>query len=155
MEQAGWIDKHEAARCLNISTRSVLNLAQSGSIQSKRERDVRNNQTKVLLHAGDVERARHQRENPSEEPAPRVNMESPARGKALTQALTSIAERVTLPAAVRSGPRLFLTIPEAAEYSGLGVGYLRRQIEEGKLELVKGAGPRRADVVRRTDLEKL
>ncbi len=41
------------------------------------------------------------------------------------------------------------------EYTGLGVGYLHRLIDEEKLDLVKGAGPRGADVVRRTDLRKI
>jgi hypothetical protein len=55
---------------------------------------------------------------------------------------------------VRLADRLYLTVPEAAELTGLGVGF-RRQIADGKLELVKGAGPRRADVLRRSELEKL
>lgn len=175
MEQTQWIDKHEAARCLDISTRSVLALAQNGDIQSKRERDSRNNQTRVMLHAGDVERVRHERENPGEEPVPRVKLQAShashglVNGEAqaaLVRALSSIAERATAPVSpaaespqshngVRLAERLYLTVPEAAEYVGLGIGYLRRQIAEGKLQLVKGAGPRRADVVRRADLEKL
>jgi excisionase family DNA binding protein len=56
---------------------------------------------------------------------------------------------------VRLAERLYLTIGEASEYTGLGIGYLRRQIAEQRLKLVKGAGPHRADVLRRVDLEKL
>ena len=157
-QQAEWIDKHAAAKSLNLSTRSILNLAHTGAIQSRREIDPIKNQVKVLLHAGDVERARHKRESRGEE-APRVKMQFVQGGEVLTQALTSIAERVTaLPAANHSGVRLteklFLTLSEAAQL-GFGIGYLRHLVDEGKLELLKGAGPRRSDVVRRKDLEKL
>ena len=56
---------------------------------------------------------------------------------------------------VRLTERLLLTIGEAVEYAGAGAGYLRRQIAEGKLQLIKGAGPHGADVLRRKDLDKL
>jgi excisionase family DNA binding protein len=55
----------------------------------------------------------------------------------------------------RLAERLYLTIGEAADYTGLGVSHLRRQIEAGKLKLLKGAGPRGADVLRRADLENI
>jgi excisionase family DNA binding protein len=56
---------------------------------------------------------------------------------------------------VRLAERLYLTIAEAAELTGLGVGYLRRQIAAGKLNLLKGSGPHGADLVKRADLVKL
>ena len=56
---------------------------------------------------------------------------------------------------VRLAERIYLTIGEAVEYTGLGAGYLRRQVAVGNLDLVKGAGPHGADVLRRKDLDKL
>jgi excisionase family DNA binding protein len=50
---------------------------------------------------------------------------------------------------VRVSERLYLTVDEAAEYTGLGVGYLRRLVVDGKLQVVKGAGPNGANVLRR------
>jgi excisionase family DNA binding protein len=47
--------------------------------------------------------------------------------------------------------KLFLTISEASEVSGLPQAYLLRQIRDGKLPTIKTGGHR----IRRTDLEKL
>jgi excisionase family DNA binding protein len=58
-------------------------------------------------------------------------------------------------AGVRLAERPFLRIGEASEYTGLGVAFLRRWIAEGKLKLIKGAGQRGADVLRRADLDKV
>ena len=53
---------------------------------------------------------------------------------------------------VRVPERLFLTIPEAADYSGLPQAHLRRLMADGKLTGLKtGSGWR----IRRADLEKL
>ena len=53
---------------------------------------------------------------------------------------------------VRIPERLFLTLAEAAEYSGLPHAHLRRLMAEGKLEALRtGSGWR----IRRTDLERL
>jgi hypothetical protein len=50
---------------------------------------------------------------------------------------------------------LYLTVEEAAAYTGLGVTHLSQQIPQGKLNLNKGAGPRGADMTRRTDLSEI
>ena len=49
--------------------------------------------------------------------------------------------------------KLFLTLDEAAIYSGFGVGFIRRAIEEGKLSAIPGAGYRGSTIIRREDLE--
>lgn len=75
--------------------------------------------------------------------------------QALAAAVGATSQTSQKRAEVRLAERLYLTIGEAAEYTGLGVGHLRRQIAEGRIELGKGAGPRGADVLRRADLVKL
>lgn len=48
-------------------------------------------------------------------------------------------------------PKLFLTIEEAAQYSGLSQAYLRNQVHKGHLSALKDRGWK----IRRADLDKL
>lgn len=139
--QTEWLDKHQAAAALDMSTRSVLTMAGEGRIRSKRERDARTKQLTVFLHAGDVERIRYERQQPrAMQP---VKMQTPhTRSNALVAALQA------------SGPvplaqKLFLTEAEAVAYSGLGTAHLRQLVAAEK------KGPRGARVYRRRDLEAL
>jgi hypothetical protein len=157
-QQPQWIDKHEAAKSLNMSTRSVLALAQAGEIQSKREIHPQNNQLTVMLHAGDVERIRHARANPGETAVPRVKMQplhTSGNGDAqaaLVQALNSMAERIAmaaLPAADLKEPH-FLTLKQARDISGLPVSFLHSRFVATGLAVRTGAGWR----IARTELER-
>jgi hypothetical protein len=56
---------------------------------------------------------------------------------------------------VRLAERLYLTVRESSEFTGLGSAYLHRLIDAGKLKPLKGAGPHGADLLRRADLAKL
>jgi hypothetical protein len=106
LQRVEWINKRDAAKRLDVSARTILAMAQAGTIQSKRERDPESNQVVVLLHAGDIERALYEREHPSKEvvkaPAPKavqvVQLPAPPTPQAL---------------------RPWLTLDEAASFSGL------------------------------------
>jgi excisionase family DNA binding protein len=60
--QPEWIDKHEAAKRLNLSPSRVIGLAAEGKIKTKPGRN-KQGQPVNLLHAGDVERFAFEREN--------------------------------------------------------------------------------------------
>jgi excisionase family DNA binding protein len=167
-----WLTKQQAAETIGVSTKQIERWAQDNRLQAARWKRPEGGPAIVVYHPGDVERIARER-NPDAEPfvLPAAADEKPATNgmqaiavrqtsaeqflQALAAAAASVSQTSETRLGVRLAERLYLTIGEAAEYTGLGVGYLRRQIAEQKLELVKGAGPHRADVLRRRDLEKL
>jgi hypothetical protein len=140
-KQTEWLDKHQAAAALDMSTRSVLTMATEGRIQSKRQHNPRNKQVSVWLHAGDVERIRYERLQPRAlQPVKPQAPHTPAAAlpAPLQNALTVPLHR-----------KLFLTEAEAVAYSGLGSAYLRQMV------VGETKGPRGARVYRRRDLDAL
>jgi hypothetical protein len=168
-----WLTKQQAAQIIGASTKQLERWAQSKRLQSKLWKRPEGGPKIVVYHPGDVEQLAHERNSDESEPfvlpaaaeeKPKVNgshaiaVRQPPAGEflqTLAAAIAGASQTSETRLGLRLAERLYLTIPEAAEFTGLGVGYLRRQIAERKLELVKGAGPRRADVLRRTELEKL
>jgi excisionase family DNA binding protein len=163
---SNWLPKQEAAALIGCSTKHIERLAQDKALQSARWKRPEGGPAIAVYHPGDVERLAKER-NPDMEPfvlPPAVNgskalavrQSSPEDFmQALAKAITGMSQTSQTRLGVRLAERLYLTIGEASEYTGLGLRYLRRLIEEGKLELVKGAGPHGANVLRRADLEKL
>lgn len=111
-----WLDKHQAAERLGKSWRTVLTLAQEGKIQSRKEKDHATGQMVVKLHAGDIERLCYERDHP--ETTAVAALPKVAVGKA-KQAPASPAEPATT-----ASKRPWLTLDEAAEYSGLRKSWL-------------------------------
>jgi hypothetical protein len=167
-----WLTKQQTADTLNVSTKQIERFAHAGRLQCARWKRPQGGPVITVYHPTDVERIGRER-TPDGEPfvLPRAAEEKPAPEKSngitvrqpsaeqFMQALAAVVSGASQTSATLSGvrlaERLCLTLGEAAEFTGYGVGYLRKQITAGKLELLKGAGPRRADVVRRVDLEKL
>jgi excisionase family DNA binding protein len=76
----------------------------------------------------------------------------PTRPGGLEAALVAFLQSKTAGSLVQVERRLFLTMTECAEYSGLPAAFLRRLIASGKLKALKtGAGWR----ISRAELEKL
>jgi excisionase family DNA binding protein len=169
-----WMTKQQAADALSLSTKMIEKLAAEKKLQTAKWKRPEGGPSIAVYHPADVERVARER-NPDAEPfvlpaeaADRkpTNGSAAAHGLAVRPpsaeqflqafaAAVSGASQSSETRRVRLAEQLYLTIPEAAEFTGLGVGYVRRLVTEGKLALVKGAGPRRADVLRRLDLEKL
>ncbi len=168
-----WLTKQQAADAIGCSTKTVEQLAKEKRLHAAMWRRPEGGPRIAVYHPGDVDLIRKEK-NPDAEPfMVRVEAEpladsAPAQSTAL--AAPNSAEqfmRVLLAVAgasqssekkfstfseVRLSERLFLTIPEAADYSGLPQSHIRRLMGEGKLEAMKtGAGWR----IRRVDLEKL
>lgn len=164
-DYSSWLTKAQAAEALEVSTKQVERWAQEKKIQQRRWKRPEGGPAIAVFHPEDVERLRKER-NPEVAPfviasvadqfrtVPAVVGVRHGGGPAdLLGALQSLSR--TSETRVRLAEKMYLTVHEAAEYMGLGVEYVRRLISEGKLEVLKGAGPRGADVVKRGELEKL
>lgn len=151
-----WLTKQQAAQVLGLAEKSLDRMATRGEIQ-KAMRKRPGLPPQAVFHPGDVDRAKAEREKPFVMPSGTTSTSVPvlsnsAAMPAVIQAISGIKQRSD---GVRLPERLYLTIEEAAEFTGLGVGYIRKQIREGKITPRRGAGPRGADVLRRADLEGL
>lgn len=161
-----WLTKQQAADAIGVSTKTVEQLAKDRKIQAARWKRPETGATIVVYHPGDVQRIREER-NPDAEPfvLPAESLHFPSDSKAVAVStppqnfmdfLHAVASQNSEKRSeVRLSERLFLSLEQAADYTGLGVGHLRRLIADGKLIPLKGAGPRGAAVIRRADLEKL
>jgi excisionase family DNA binding protein len=166
-----WMTKQQAADSLAVSSKQIERWANDKRLQCAKWKRPEGGPTIAVYHPADVERIAHDR-NPDAEPfvlsaaadrkpmngTPAIAVRQPSAEQflqAVAAAVSGASQTSQTHGGGRLAERLYPTIGEAAEYTGLGVGYLRRLITERKLELVKGAGPHRADVLPRADLEKL
>jgi excisionase family DNA binding protein len=158
MDTSKWLTKQQAADVIGVSTKTVEQLARPRKSQpaliQQAERRRPGKPSIVVYHPDDVERVRAER-NP--DAAPFVMPPAPPDEAAQTEVvLASQNFQTPLEVLLRSmqrpaSPRLFMTVEEAADYSGLPRGYLRGLIKEGKLGMKTGSGWR----IRRADLETL
>jgi hypothetical protein len=169
-DYSAWPTKAQAADAIGVSTKTIEKLAFKRELQQALWHRPGGGPAIVVYHPGDVERLRKER-NPDAAafvmPAPAdASGESPTTkavavrqpsAEAFMQALVAglVGAGTSKTPDVRLAERLYLSLREAAEYTGLGTAHLHRLIASGKLKPLKGAGPRGADVVRRADLEKL
>jgi excisionase family DNA binding protein len=161
-----WLTKVQAAEAIGVSTKTIEKLSDRGEIQGRDWKRPGRVAVKVY-HPNDVERVRKER-NPDSEPfvippanvSPTASQTSentlvkPAAGRPQSplDALAALAGMMRPPDRVRVSERLFLTVDEAVEYSGLPQSHLRQLLKSGRLAGMKtGAGWR----IRRADLEKL
>jgi muconolactone delta-isomerase len=148
-----WLTKAEAAQALQCAEKTIEREAARGKIQQAWRR-IPGRRPIAVFNPDDIERLQVQTVRAF--PAPAADT-----SKALARIAPASSEFFAGLAAAIAAPRmlpmnkLHLSLAEAAEYTGFGVVYLRRQIAAGKIAVVKGAGPHGADVIRRTDLDKL
>jgi hypothetical protein len=140
-----WITKEETAKQLDRSVRTVLAMAAAGTIKSKTERDPKRRGQKVtLFHAGAVAALAEKRENgtaaekPAQDRKPAIIPPAALQSTdiSLTQALV---ERLLNPppaVAVPPAPRPWLTLDEAAEFSGL----TKRWLEAEAIRILRDEG---------------
>ena len=154
-----WLSKATAAQILGCSEKTIERLATQKKIQKVMLR-IPGRRSTPVYHPGDVETLRSA--SARLEPFPVASPAAP-RGKAAAlvpagpsgrsagdmflQLLTSGIPRPSI------GPRhkLFLTLKEAAEYSGMSRGWLLSKIKDGELAAIKVGGWK----IRRSDLEQL
>ena len=125
-----YITKEIAAQRSGRSVRRLLELANRGSIRKRIVKDETNgNRALAVFHAGDID-ALARGENP---PPRALQISDPVRPVA---ALPQGEETAN-----HAAPRLWLTIAEAADYSGLPASFLLHMITCKKL-LALDVGPR-------------
>lgn len=154
LTQIEWYSKEEAGVRLGtqerpLSARRVLELAKEGRIQSDRIRDPKTNQMSVRIHAGSVERYIDGRKVTV--PCEVREVREPRTPQSFSSQLAARTADLAQPA------RLWLTLQEAVEYSGLPADVLRAFISIGNLPALD-IGPRRRGGrwrIRRVDLERL
>ena len=110
-----WLGKEEVAELLDKSIRTVLNMAKEGTIKSKLERNPKTGHKNVLFDAEDARRLRDQPDPPLMRKPAVVQVDAPASFAPIREAPAS--------------PRPWLTLDEAAEFSGLTKRWLLAEAE--------------------------
>ena len=137
-----WKTKAEAAEILSVSEKTVERMAERGEI-GKAERKIPGRRPLPVFDPGDIEKVSQQTLKPRSPgfPAPVASTAlariSPQDARAMAAAMvgTNLASR-----AVSTAEKLYLTVPEASEYSGLSKAYIRRLIKTEKLPALKDRG---------------
>jgi hypothetical protein len=162
-----WVSKEEAGVRLGssdrpLSPRRVLELAKEGRLTAELVRDPNSGQMVTRINAGSVERFIYNRNTPAEipDPAPRKpgEVSGPHASSQPSRTLAALADLLRdSPAAgsIAHPARLWLTLEESAEYSGLPASVLSGFIGDGKLSAMN-VGRRRGGQwrIRRLDLEQ-
>lgn len=158
------MDKVKACKILGISERTLMAMIANNQISAVKK--VINKKLRYDFDPDEIERVRLEREEGTHVAAlvrqsPQVFLDRLAQPSQtqpsvlndpqtfdalsdwrMTQLMTSLEKKLTL------------TIDEASVYSGLGKGFIRQAIEDGKLTAVDGAGHRGATIIKRSDLER-
>ena len=178
LDRSTWFTKQEVAARLEVTTKTVERLAQEGALQQGRWRRPGGGPALVVYHPLDVARLIQKRQPgglpaflvPGSEMPPAngngqrstalATVPEPSNdllpaGNNLLRALVAGAVKVMSETSQTSerigGERLYLTLPEAAAWTGLTEAYLRRKCRDGSLPAVKD----QAWKIKRTDLETL
>lgn len=153
-----WLTKAQAATALGVSPKQIERFAKSGKLQFFLWKRPSGGQSIAVYAPDDIDRLAH--ENVPSRPyvvptdaAPPPNgshdmqrQTTPKRsvapvapsGSALFQAFLLMFRQMSDHA--QQVQTLFLTIPEAAKFSGLTEAYIRRACQEGKLDAFKDGG---------------
>jgi len=143
-----WITPDEAAKSLGLSIRRVLEYATAGELRTQKNGRGR------LINFSDVEKLKRAREEKRQGEMQRAAASTSGESKAglngITHALTTTVQALVdrtrhsgEPAIAQPQPRIkpWLTLIEAAEYTGLPASYLLKQAKYGALD-ARDVGPR-------------
>jgi len=157
-DYATWLTKAQAAAALSVSTKTIEKYAQAGQIEQAAYRRPTGGPKLAVYNPADVDRLQHpvpapfvvppgvRFARPSTAVAP---VAPPSPGEDLVRALLH-GLRQSAPTAPKS-ETVFLTLAEAAGFTGLTVTRLRRQCQQGTLPAIKDRGWK----IRRVDLANL
>ena len=142
-----YLSKTVAAARLGLSVRRLMELAQQGKIEGFRQFDPQTRRDATMFDVSDIARLKA-------EWTPKAIVPALPAAPAST-ALVRANGGPPAPAAAPS-PRPWLTIGEAADYSGLPAATLRQFVESGRLAALDvGVRPGGRYRVRRADLDQL
>jgi len=157
----GWLTKTSASETLGRSPSRVAALGTEGAIKTQPATNPVSKQRVTLFHAGDVERLAFERDHPGEVskvPAKLEHPPLPLRSEVLSWIRENAIPGGTTDARFneQTTPKPWLTLAEAAEYSGLPVSTIRNLIDAGSLKhLDVGPRPGGRWRVKRSDLDAL
>ena len=158
--------KQQAAYCLAVSTKQIERWTREKRLQAKKWKRPEGGPAIAVYHPDDVERIAHDR-NPDAEPFLLPAAEKPTNGTHAIAVRQPSAEQFlqALSAAIsgmsqtsQTGPaRLWLTLREAADYSGLPAATLLEFLLSGRLPALDVGRRRRGGRwrIRQVDLRKL
>jgi excisionase family DNA binding protein len=173
-----WVSKQDAATTLGVSPKQIERLAKAGRIQSFLWKRPSGGQSIVVYAPDDIERVAHenapsrpfvvptptpptpaptsngnngnghalQRQTDRQDRQDRQDKPVAPSNKAELQAFSTILRHMSRQA--QTAQTVFLTIPEAADFTGLTETYISRACREGRLPALKDGGWK----IRRTDL---
>jgi excisionase family DNA binding protein len=158
IDYSTWLTKQQAADAIGVSAKGVERLAKARKLQQFLWRRPSGGQPIKVYAPDDVERLAHQKQPEKEflvPPAAGNDGELAPVGKSMNAQAFLAALIATIQQAAETQSRhvetLFLTIPEAAQYTGLTQAFIRRQCQSGELHAIKDSGWK----IHRTRLEAL
>ena len=146
-----WKTKAEAAEILQCSEKSIERLASQKKVE-KRQRRIPGRRPLPVFNAEDIERIRQETMSPEAFPLPQGQTKALAKRSAGNFA--EVFARLVANAdngKISPTQKVYLSLNEAVEYSGLPRAWLLRKIKSGGLDAIKAAGWK----IRRTELEAL
>ena len=158
--EADWPTREEAAALLNVSTRTIDRYIREGQIEAAHKRQP-GRKFRTVCNPRDLERLKPQthvmpalelqrQQQTAAIARPPMAGTPPLQPQDVAQLLHLMAS-LAAPAPPQASYTRFLTLEQAANYTGLTRAFLERAIEEEQLPAVRD----RAWKVRREDLDKL
>lgn len=154
----GWPTKAQLSKETGISERTLDRMVSKGELQQG-YRQMPGRRPIALINPADAQKLRDSAMKPSaflmqDENPPTLTHSDKSlalvKRSSTTDALTTAIQQAVQSAQMQA-TRLFLTLDEASEYSGLPKAYLSRALASGELPGLKANGWR----IRRRDLDKL
>ncbi len=151
-----WPTKQAAAEAIGVSTKTIENYVKEGKIKQRSWKRPTGGPKLAVYNPEDVNRLAHRMSSAviveagggaatGEQLAP-IGPASPMNGAALIETILRTIQKTS-----ETSEKLFLTIPEAAEFTGLSDAYIRRACKAGTLAAIKDGGWK----IRRTALVAL
>ena len=146
-DYATWYTKQDAATKIGVSMKTIEQYAKAGRIQAAKWKRPSGGPRVMVYAPIDVDRLATERQDNAEPPfvlpagangnghaLARVASSTPD-GAAILQAMLATFQKAS-----ESSEKLYLTIPEAAEFSGLSEAYIRRACQANTLAAIKDGG---------------
>jgi len=157
MKTEGWLSKKQVEEILICSGKTVDRYCEQGKIQRAYPRiPGRTGRPKPVYHPGDVEKMRQELVEIQTQPVPESPLEGDkGPGKSLVPTTTPVDPegfwRALSGPQVKVSEKLYLSLDEASSYSGLTKAFLKRAIQEGRLNALMDGGYK----IKRSELERL
>lgn len=143
-DYSAWYTKQEASSAIGVSTKTIEQYAKDGTIAQGMYKRPTGGPLLAVFSREDVDRIAAERKQPLVTalrpfvmPPAGENghaLAGPVDGAAILQAMLAVQK------ASQTSEKLFLTIPEAAEFSGLSEAYIRRGCREQTIAAIRDGG---------------